>query len=426
MLERARLGHGEQPGRPRAVVGAEHRGQLIGGPHVEPALVALGVGVQRGGEPALGGRQLAQAEVRGLAGDPLPQPVAGLPPPMQVRAQQQRVVVQHLLEVRHHPGGVDRVPREAAAELVVHAPARHRGQRLAGHDQRPLARCGAGRPGGVTQQELQHHRRRELGSPSESLALLVELPCQRRDRGSQLVVTETVPRLGTERPQPRHHVGADPAHLLAPVRPRVGERSQHLDERRHAALGLAREVGPAEEGLAVGRQHAGHRPSALTGHRLGGGHVDRVDIGSLLAVDLDAHEVLVEVVRGLVVLERLVRHDVAPVAGGVADAEQHGHVPRARLLEGVVAPLPPVDRVVGVLEQVRAGGACQAVAGAHPARLGAGQARVGRRPPPGGSSPSRRAGSSVSAAALVAVVPLRRRPRPRPRPRRSRSSSAGG
>ena len=84
-------------------------------------------------------------------------------------------------------------------------------------------------------------------------------------------------------------------------------------------------------------------------HRL---HVDGVDVGPLLAVHLDAHEVLVQVGGGGLVLEGLVRHDVAPVAAAVPDAEQHRHPALAGLLEGLGRPGPPVDRVVGVLEEI--------------------------------------------------------------------------
>ena len=125
--------------------------------------------------------------------------------------------------------------------------------------------------------------------------------------------------------------------------------------------GAGREVGAAVERLARrGREHR-HRPAAVPGHRLGGGHVDAVDVGPLLPVDLHADEVLVHLRRGRLVLERLVGHHVAPVAGGVADRHQHRDVAPPRLGEGVGPPLLPVDRVVGVLEQVRAGGAGEAV-----------------------------------------------------------------
>lgn len=50
-----------------------------------------------------------------------------------------------------------------------------------------------------------------------------------------------------------------------------------------------------------------------------------------------------------------------PVAGGVPDADQHRHVPAARLGERLPRPRPPVDRIVGVLEQVRRSGIGEAI-----------------------------------------------------------------
>ena len=61
----------------------------------------------------------------------------------------------------------------------------------------------------------------------------------------------------------------------------------------HPARVAGREVGAAEERLQVGREEDRHRPAAVPGHRLHGGHVDLVEVGPLLAVDLDVDEVLV-------------------------------------------------------------------------------------------------------------------------------------
>jgi len=44
---------------------------------------------------------------------------------------------------------------------------------------------------------------------------------------------------------------------------------------------------------------------------------------------------------------------VTPVTRGVADRDEQRHVVLAGALEGVVAPRLPVDRVVGVLLEVR-------------------------------------------------------------------------
>ncbi len=86
------------------------------------------------------------------------------------------------------------------------------------------------------------------------------------------------------------------------------------------------EVGPAEERSPVrGEEHA-HGPPARTGDGLDGLHVDGVDVGALLAVHLDGDERGVELRGRGRVLERLVGHDVAPVAGRVADGEEDGLV----------------------------------------------------------------------------------------------------
>src|SRR5699024_2907219 len=88
---------------------------------------------------------------------------------------------------------------------------------------------------------------------------------------------------------------------------------------------------------------------ALTGHRLQRIHVIGVDVGQFLAIDLHGDEPVVEQRGERLVLEGLVGHDVAPMAGGVPDRDQEGHVPAGRLGEGVLRPHPPVDGIVGVL-----------------------------------------------------------------------------
>ena len=92
-----------------------------------------------------------------------------------------------------------------------------------------------------------------------------------------------------------------------------------------------------------------------------GRHVDVVEIGPLLAIDLDRHEVAVHEGGDRLVLERLALHDVAPVAGRVADGEEDRLVLGPGALEGFLAPGIPVHRVVGVLEEVRARGLGEAI-----------------------------------------------------------------
>ncbi len=152
----------------------------------------------------------------------------------------------------------------------------------------------------------------------------------------------------------RHLVGL-PVDLVAAGAERLVHRLQQLRERRHAVPRLRREVGAAPERPAVRRQEDRHRPAAAAGQRHHRVHVDGVDVGPLLAVDLHAHVQPVHQLRDGLVRERLVLHHVAPVAGAVADREQDRHVPLARGRERLVAPRVPVDGVRGVLEEVGRG-----------------------------------------------------------------------
>ena len=348
VLERPLRRDREQLRGPDAVLLAEDLRQLGGRPGVGQTLDAVRVGVQRRGEPALRRAQVAQQELRGLLRHPpgeggMRARDAG---EVGVDPQQQRVVVEHLLEVRHDPARVDAVAGETARELVVHAAAGHPPRRRRRQVQRlPRARALV-----VAQQELQRHRRRELRRATEPAVHRVELAGQCLHGGVQRLRVETcrrqcrggvVGQLGGDLPR-----GA--AHPRTVVGPRLRDGGEQAPEVHR------RVVGAAVEGLPRRGEEAGHRPTTLPGHRLGGRHVDRVDVGPLLAVDLDGDEPGVDLLGRRGVLERLVGHDVAPVAGRVADREQHGHVPAGGLLERRVRPLPPVDGIVGVLQQVRA------------------------------------------------------------------------
>ena len=104
---------------------AEHLVDLLERPDVELALDALGVGVLGGEEPVVVVAQVAQHVTDGLLDDAPVARLTGGQPRLGVRAREQRLVVQHLLEVRDQPVGVDRVAVEAAADLVVHAAGGH-------------------------------------------------------------------------------------------------------------------------------------------------------------------------------------------------------------------------------------------------------------------------------------------------------------
>ena len=78
-------------------------------------------------------------------------------------------------------------------------------------------------------------------------------------------------------------------------------------------------------------------------------HVDGIDIGSRFTVDLDCDEVFVQEAHDLRIVEGLLLHHVAPMAGRIADADEHRPIELARRREGLVAPGIPVDWIVRVL-----------------------------------------------------------------------------
>jgi len=90
------------------------------------------------------------------------------------------------------------------------------------------------------------------------------------------------------------------------------------------------------------------------------------------AVHLDTDEVFVEEGGGGGVLKRFVLHDVAPVARGVADADEDRDVTPLRFLKRFFAPSVPSDGVAGVASEVRAGGVLQRAHACTVATVGGG------------------------------------------------------
>ena len=238
---------------------------------------------------------------------------------------------------------VDRVAREAAADLVVHPARGHRAQRVRRHVAFP-----------ASQQELDRRGRRELRRLAEAAVRRVVLGAQRghgvveRPRGHGAVRGAQLSGAA----QPLGYAPAALADLVAAVPPGVGDRAEHVAPARHAHARLGRKVRAGIERDLVGREEDVQRPAARARHRLTGVHVDRVEVGTLLAVELDADEALVHQRRRLGILERLAFHHMAPVTRRVADREQDRPLLLTGARERLLAPRVPLDGVVLVLEEV--------------------------------------------------------------------------
>ena len=84
-------------------------------------------------------------------------------------------------------------------------------------------------------------------------------------------------------------------------------------------------------------------------------HVEAIDIRTLLTVDLDRDEMVVHELGGFGVFEAFMGHDMAPVAGSIADRKDDRLVLGFGPGEGFIAPGHPVHGVVLVLKQIGAG-----------------------------------------------------------------------
>ena len=266
---------------------------------------------------------------------------------------QQRIVVEHLLEMRNQPERVGRVARKPAAQLIVDSAICHPVESDPDHREGRRVSAPAPRP----KQELEGHRSRKLGSPAEAAVDRVEARGQLPDGALELLPAgigpaggdcELVAQVIREQLCLRLDLGA-------PRVVRIGHRFKDPREARQPMTVVGRKVGAAEEGRQVGGQEDAHRPAAAAGHRLDRGHVHVIEVGALFAIDLDRNELAVEERRGRLVLEGLPLHDVAPVARRVADREKDRSIVLARCRQRLGTPRVPVDRVVRVLQEVRAG-----------------------------------------------------------------------
>lgn len=90
-------------------------------------------------------------------------------------------------------------------------------------------------------------------------------------------------------------------------------------------------------------------------------HIDRIDVGMFFTIYFDAYEVLIHDFRGGDVLEDLALHDMTPMTSTVSNGNNYQLVLDFGLIPGLIAPRPPMDRVVRVLAQIKTLSGCESI-----------------------------------------------------------------
>ena len=260
--------------------------------------------------------------------------------------------------MRRQPALVGGIARETAPQMVVNAALAHMGERV----QHLVAENAAAIAVPDAPQMGEDAGLREFGRAVDAAEERVHRAGE--PHGDARIGLGVYAGAGRGLGQPLGGLAEAPDILRHGIRllaPGLRQRAQQLREAGAAPARLGREIGAAPERLAVGIEEHGERPAALLAHALERMLIDGIDIRAFLPVHLHADEQLVHQPGDGLVLEALMRHDMAPVTGGVADREQHGPARPPRFLERFLPPGPPVDRVVGMLQQVGAGLAAKQV-----------------------------------------------------------------
>ena len=257
--------------------------------------------------------------------------------------------------MRNLPLRVHAVAREPAPDLVVDAPERHALERIDGD---PLGRAVA-RRGGAAQAEFEIRRVRKLRRSAETAVTRIEIRLQTaqglgyRRRGELRMMRGHARLHAFEGGENRLVLAPDFLALLA-VDPR--DALEQLRESRKVVARLLGKISTAEKRRAVRREEHGERPPARPlGEHLVRELIDLIEIRTFLAVHFDVDEQAIHHLGHRRVLEGLVRHHVAPVAGGVPDREEDRLVLLARASEGFFSPGVPVDGIPRVLLEIGTG-----------------------------------------------------------------------
>ena len=227
-------------------VGAEQPVDLGRIPDVEFALLPLAVGIEAGRERLLD-QHLPLEPADRLGNARREQRIASVRRRVGQQRDQLGIVVEHLLEVRHQPQRIDRIARKAAAQVIVDAALADVDERV----QHGLAKRRILRRQGLTPEQMQHRRLRELRRAGEAAVNGIErLGEALRSLGDERGRQRFGPRRGGEagkRVLERGGVAGDPFPVVAPD---ARDGLEHLRKTGPAIARFRREIGAAPERLA--------------------------------------------------------------------------------------------------------------------------------------------------------------------------------
>ena len=330
------------------VILTQHGFYLPGSEEIVSSLAALAVRVLAAEKTAFFVLQLPETVVQGILRHLAVQGHVPVLPGLGIGQGQKRVIVQRLFKMGGQPLPVGGIAGKAAAEMVIDAALIHLPQGVF-----HLPSCTfVAAEGGVAQQEDQVVGGGKFGRGAEAAVFLIIGVCQLLCCPLQILLAGETALFHLLAAEKSGNVVAGTHKLLPSVLPAFRHSVQQGQKPGLPERIVFGQIGGSKKGLLLRRHDNGEGPAAAAGYGGADLHVYRVHIRPLLPVHLDRNKVPVQNFRHLPVLKGLVGHHMAPVTGGVADAEKNRLVLLLRPLKSFLTPGIPVHRILPVLAQI--------------------------------------------------------------------------
>ena len=250
--------------------------------------------------------------------------------------------------MRTEPFFIRGIPGESAADMIE--------QSSAGHGIQSLLRHGHGFGSGMMLAVL--HEKQKMMRCGKFRRSAEASP-----RGAEVLLQHLIGlfhQLRTGLSFPRGGYTVEIVYNLVPVfrqffrrfLPHGGDLVEDVQQADPGIGTVFREIGTGIDGKLIRGEDHCQRPAAGTGHCLTDIHIHRINIRPFFPVDFNGDVVFVEDLCHLRIFKGFVRHDMAPVACGIANAEEDGFVLLFRPVQSLCTPGIPVYRVVLMLKQI--------------------------------------------------------------------------